>query len=371
MASMEGALRMTILYIIASPTWGGGEQYIYNLAQHLQAQHGIKPYFLFPPHSSKEMVERFEQVGECQIFPDASKLWRFIPLAGKKLAQLIDKWQIDIVQINNRMTYFAAAYAKRYAHHSFRLIAVQHLVRKAKKSFFWKWAYRQMDVLICVSKCVRKTYLAPFDGEKVFPDVRVIYNSVPVSQEETVQPKPHTLPTLLFHGRICREKGIEPLFEALAQIADLPFRMIFAGNIGKKDQDLWDRLMAKTPVKDKIEYIGFQSDMHQLLSKCHIGISPSIVREAGSLAVIEHIAYGLAVVTSNNGSQPELIRDGENGLLCPPDNPQALANALRRLLTDRALCRKLGTQAQHDFFAYHTYDRFIEEMFDLYRETIK
>ena len=51
---------MTILYIIASPTWGGGEQYIYNLAQHLQAQYGIKPYFLFPPHSSKEMVERFE-----------------------------------------------------------------------------------------------------------------------------------------------------------------------------------------------------------------------------------------------------------------------------------------------------------------------
>lgn len=368
---MEGAFRMNILYIIASPTWGGGEQYVFDLARHLQAQHGITPYFLFPPRSSNEMMKRFEQLGKCRVFPYASKFWRFIPLAGKKLALLIDEWHIDILQINSRRTYFAAVYAKRYARHSFRLIAVQHLVRKAKSNFIWKWVYRQIDVLECVSECVRTTYLAPFGGEKVFPEVRVIYNSSPISREEAVQPKPNTHPTLLYHGRICREKGIEPLFEALAMIADQPFRMIFAGNIGRKDQLLWDRLMAQTPVKDKIEYIGFQPNIHQVLRTCHIGVLPSIVREAGPLSITEQMAYGLAIVTSNNGSQPELIRDGENGLLCAPNDPQALANALRKLLTNSALREKIGAQAQHDFFAYHAYDRFIKQMFDLYTEPQK
>ena len=368
MAELERALHMRIVYIIASPTWGGGEQYVFDLTRHMQAGHGVQPFFLFPPHSSEAMIARFEQIGECRIFPYASKLWRFMPLAGKRLAQLMDEWQADILHINSRQTYFTAVTAKRYTRRPFRLIATQHLVRAAKNSPLWRWIYRRIDTLECVSECVHRVYLAPFDGEKVFPDVRVIYNSVPVSQEEAVQPKPDTLPTLLFHGRICREKGIEPLFEALAMMADLPFRMIFAGNIGKKDQDLWDRLMAKTPMKDKIEYIGFTPDMHSLLSRCHIGVSPSIVREAGPLAMIEHMAYGLAVVTSNNGSQPELIHDGENGLLCPSNDVQALAAALRRVLTDNELRNRLGKQAQHDFFEHHTYDQFVQEMFNIYSE---
>jgi glycosyltransferase involved in cell wall biosynthesis len=108
--------------------------------------------------------------------------------------------------------------------------------------------------------------------------------------------------------------------------------------------------------------------MRKILRESHIGISPSIVREAGPLAMIEQMAFGLAVITSNNGSQPEFIQDGVNGLLCPPQDPQALADALRRLITDPTLRHQLGEQAQRDFFALHTYDRFIEDMYHLYAE---
>jgi glycosyltransferase involved in cell wall biosynthesis len=57
-----------------------------------------------------------------------------------------------------------------------------------------------------------------------------------------------------------------------------------------------------------------------------------------------------------------------NGLLCAPQDPQALADALRKLITDSALRRRLGQQAQQDFFALHTYDRFIQDMYHLYAE---
>ena len=106
-----------------------------------------------------------------------------------------------------------------------------------------------------------------------------------------------------------------------------------------------------------------------MMRTCHIGLSPSLAREAGSLSLIEDMSMGLAIITSSSGSQPEIIRHGQNGLLCPPNDPQALADALRSLLTDPALMHRLGQQAQEDFYAQYAYDDFLKKMYHLYTHT--
>ena len=358
---------MTIAYFIASPTWGGGEQYIYNLARHMKERYKVNPFFLFPCHSDAKMIARFAEIGPCHIFAYANKLWRFLPYSGRNLARILDQYSTDIVHINSRQTYFVAAFAKHFVRHPFRLIATQHLVRQAKTGIFWEWAYSKIDILLCVSDCVRRTYLQAFGNRVVFPHVQTIYNSVPIYKEEINNLKPTPFTHILYHGRICREKGIEPLFKALSLIADLPFRITFAGNIDKRDKDLWEHLLSSSKVKDKIEYIGFCTDLRELLNTCHIGISPSIVQEAGPLSIIEDMAYGLAVITSDNGVQPEIIQNGINGILCPSNNPKIIADALRRLLTNPELTERIGKQAQKDFFKQHSYDKFIKEMYQLYR----
>ena len=362
---MEGTLPINIAYFIASPTWGGGEQYVFDLACHMKAQYNVCPYFIFPPQSDPSMTARFEQIGECVIFPYVGKGWRFLPYAGRQLEKILYQWHIDILHINSRQTYFTAVWAKRCARQPFRLIATQHLVRPAKNGFMWRWVYKQVDTLTCVSQFVRRVYLQKLDAH-TFPDVRVIHNSAPIRMSDAAHTKQSPMTHILYHGRICKEKGIEPLFKALDLIADLPFTITFSGNIEQRNRDSWDHLLASSLVRDKIRYVGFNSDMRHLLSECHIGVSPSIVREAGPLSMIEQMAFGLAVVTSNNGSQPEFIRNGENGMLCPPDDPQALAAILRRLLTDSGLTHRLGQQAQSDFFAAHSYDQFIQKMYHLY-----
>lgn len=359
---------MTIAYFIASPTWGGGEQYIYDLARHMKERYEVYPFFLFPNHSDAKMIARFAEIGPCHIFTYANKLWRFLPYSGRKLARILDQYSTDIVHINSRQTYFVAAFAKYFVQHPFRLIATQHLVRQAKTGIFWEWAYSQIDILLCVSDCVRRTYIQAFGNRVVFPNVLTMYNSVPIYKEEVCNYKPTPFTHILYHGRICKEKGIEPLFKAMSLIADLPFRITFAGNVDKRDKELWEHLLSSSKVKDKIEYIGFCTDMCNLLNTCHIGISPSIVREAGPLSVIEHMAYGLAVVTSNNGAQPDIIQNEVNGILCPSNDPQAIATALRRLLTDFELTNRIGKQAQKDFFERHSYDKFIKDMYQLYAQ---
>lgn len=361
---------MTIAYYIASPTWGGGEQYVFDLARHMKTSYNAQPFFLFPAHSDADMMARFAQIGEAAVFPYAGKIWRFSPFAGRQLAKLLDAHHTDILHINSRHIYFLAAWAKRHANHPFRLIATQHLARPAKNGALWRWIYRQIDVLICVSQLVRETYLRPLKEKTCFKEVQVIYNSIPVRREEVQGPKPaFTTPQLLFHGRICREKGIEPLMLALSKVSDLPFRMTFAGKIAEQDRELWDRLLSSSPARDKISYIGFCEDMRSVMRSCHIGLSPSLAREAGSLSLIEDMAMGLAIITSSSGSQPEIIRHGQNGLLCPPNDPQALADALRTLLTNPSLTQRLGQQAQNDFFAHHTYDAFLNTMYHLYSHT--
>lgn len=361
---------MTIAYYIASPTWGGGEQYVFDLARHMKDRYDVQPFFLFPKHSDATMIARFARIGEAAVFPYAGKIWRFSPFAGRQLAKLLDAHHTDILHINSRQIYFLAAWAKQHANHPFRLIATQHLARPAKTGALWKWIYRRIDALLCVSQLVRDTYLRPLKGDTCFKDVHVVYNSVPVRREEVPEHQTaSTLPHLLFHGRICREKGIEPLFEALSQVKELPFRMIFAGHIAAQDQALWDRLLAASPVRDKMEYIGFREDIRAVMRSCHIGVSPSLAREAGSLSLMDDMSMGLAIVTSSSGSQPEIIRHGENGLLCPPNDPHALAEALRALLTDPERMLRLGQQAQKDFFAHYTYEAFLEKMYHLYAPT--
>jgi glycosyltransferase involved in cell wall biosynthesis len=366
MAKLETTLHMTIAYFIASPTWGGGEQYVFDLARHMKDRFGVRTCFLFPPHSNREMTARFAMLGECVVFRYVGKGWRFLPCSGRRLEKILYRWQVDILHINSRQSYFAAVWAKRMARHPFRLIATQHLVRPAKRGCIWEWVYRQIDVLDCVSQCVRQAYLQRLEGRCAFPNVQVVHNSSPIQMEDTDRPKQPPMNHILYHGRICREKGIEPLFEALGLLEDVPFRITFSGNIGKHEQMLWEHLVSTSPVRERIQYVGFQSDMRSLLCECHIGISPSIVPEAGPLSMFEDMAFGLAAITSDNGSQPEIIQDGRNGLLCPPNDPQAIAKALRRLLTDAELTQRLGRQAKQDFFARHTYEHFIQKMYDLY-----
>lgn len=358
---------MTIAYYIASPTWGGGEQYVFDLARHMKDIYKVHPFFLFPANSDPAMIARFSEIGEAAIFPFAGKIWRFTPYAGRQLAKILDAHNADILHINSRQTYFIAAWAKQHAYHRFRLIATQHLARPAKSGPFWEWIYRHIDVLVCVSRLVRDQYLKPLEWKAAFPNVQVVYNSVPFHcEEDGIAKSDFSIPQILFHGRICREKGIVPLFMALEKIADLPFRITFAGHIEKKDQHIWKELMEKSSVRDKIEYIGFCNDIHSMAQKFQIGVSPSIIPEAGSLSLLDDMAMGLAIITSSSGSQPEIIRHEKNGLLCPPDDPDALASALRRLLTDKTLTQRLGQQALDDFCTQFRYEKFLQEICDIY-----
>jgi glycosyltransferase involved in cell wall biosynthesis len=89
------------------------------------------------------------------------------------------------------------------------------------------------------------------------------------------------------------------------------------------------------------------------------------------LAVLEAMAMGLPVVATRVGGLPELVEDGVTGLLVEPERPEALAEALVRVLGDRALADRLGQAGRRLVLEDYTVDRFTDQVVPLYPATTR
>jgi glycosyltransferase involved in cell wall biosynthesis len=92
---------------------------------------------------------------------------------------------------------------------------------------------------------------------------------------------------------------------------------------------------------DEVRFCGFVSDAPDLLSQIDIFILPSLYEGLG-VAVLEAMAAGKPVIASRVGGLPELVADGETGLLVAPKNVEGLVEAIARLADDESLARAMG-----------------------------
>jgi glycosyltransferase involved in cell wall biosynthesis len=95
----------------------------------------------------------------------------------------------------------------------------------------------------------------------------------------------------------------------------------------------------------RVHLLGFRDDVQDILAAGDLFVMPSL-SEGLPLALVEAMSFGLPVVVSGVGGIPEVVTDGVDGLLVPPSDSTALAAALRTLLDDPALRRRLGTAAR-------------------------
>jgi len=142
------------------------------------------------------------------------------------------------------------------------------------------------------------------------------------------------LPAVLREG-----KGHEVLIEALPEIkARVPrTRVAFAGG-GELEGALRARARRHG---DAVMFLGQREDMPELLAACDLVVLPSMA-EALPTALIEAAAAGRPAVATRVGGTPEVVEDGETGLLVPPDDSAALAAAVVTVLTDREKARSFG-----------------------------
>ena len=152
-------------------------------------------------------------------------------------------------------------------------------------------------------------------------------------------------------ARLTPWKGQNVLVEAFAQIADdFPrARLVLVGS-ALFDTDAYARRLkaqvTRLGMGSRVLFAGFRNDIPQVLAALDIVAHPSLEKDSSPLAVVSALAAGRPIVCSHVDGTAELFEDGVDGLLVPPGDVDALAQALGHLLADASLRRRLGEAAR-------------------------
>jgi glycosyltransferase involved in cell wall biosynthesis len=172
--------------------------------------------------------------------------------------------------------------------------------------------------------------------------VEIVPNAAAASSVSHV-PAEHA--RVLFLGRVGARKGVFDLIGALGRLPTVPpWRAILAGD-GEIERAR--EAVAGENIDDRVTVQGWASpaEVARLIAESDILVLPSY-DENLPMSVIEGMAAGLAVVATPVGAVEDIILDGETGLLVPPGDVDALADALSQLIVDPALRSRLGTAGQ-------------------------
>jgi glycosyltransferase involved in cell wall biosynthesis len=161
-------------------------------------------------------------------------------------------------------------------------------------------------------------------------------------------------------ARLAPQKDHATLLEAARLLGDVRFVIVGDGELRTELERRADGL--------PVELTGARDDVPELLASFDVFAFPSLF-EGLCLAVIEAQAAGVPVVATPVGGIRETVVDGETGLLVPPRDPAALAAAIRRLLDDPDLARRLADEARRRVRERFSEQRMVELTLGLYEAT--
>jgi glycosyltransferase involved in cell wall biosynthesis len=163
-------------------------------------------------------------------------------------------------------------------------------------------------------------------------------------------------------------KGHDVLLRALAMLpATLPLHALLVGDGVERER--LEKRAAALGIAHRVRFAGYVADPWAAAAGSWAYVHPTL-RDAMPSAVLEAMMSGLPVVASATGGVPEVVRDGETGVLVPPGDAAALARALRDLAADRVRRDRLASAARAYALAELRADRSLDELFELYDDLL-
>ena len=206
--------------------------------------------------------------------------------------------------------------------------------------FLLRLAYRDSSVILLSQR------LYPDIQEVVHPEkVLVCPNGIKIP--ESFSPKhSHEVPRLLFLSNLLISKGVFELLDALAILQDKGCRYA-CDFVGDETKEITHSYLLEEIKKRGLDHSVtchgalYGEEKERLWSQTDILVFPSY-SECFPLVVLEAMAHGLPVITSDEGGIPDMVKDGWNGLICPKQDPVALAACIQELVEDLGLRKQMG-----------------------------
>jgi starch synthase len=251
----------------------------------------------------------------------------------------------------------------------------------ALSSWAEKVAIEGAAAIVAVSEGMRADVLSAYPA--VDPaKVHVIYNGI---DSEQYAPDPATdvverygvdpaKPSVVFVGRITRQKGVPVLLRAAAHLDPDVQLVLCAGapdtpELGAEVAGMVEELRATRAGVIWLSGMLSKREVIQLLSHSTLFACPSVYEPLG-IVNLEAMACGTAVVASKVGGIPEVVADGETGLLVPPDDPAALAESINVLTRDPDRARAMGAAGRERAATLFDWGRIAQQTAELYRTVV-
>jgi glycosyltransferase involved in cell wall biosynthesis len=199
------------------------------------------------------------------------------------------------------------------------------------------------------------------------PATEMIRNFVP---DRLPRPPLSSPPTVAFAGQLSLEKGVEVLFSAFAKIADkIPdARLIIAGT-GTK-QNILKKQIADSGLSNRVSMPGYLTyhEMERQFDSAWVQAVPTRCIEAFGNVAAEAMIRGTAVIASDSGGLPEIVRHGKTGLIVPPGDEDALAQGLLHLLQNRESAEQMGMAGREFALKHLNQNDYIDKIIRLYQK---
>ncbi len=359
---------LTVIELIsARGNWGGIEQHALDLSRGLKNRgHRL----LFATRPVDAVIERYREVGE--VFP--------FPIIGavdlktiRGLAALIRDERADIVHTHTSRDAWTAVFAALMAGRG-RVVTTRHVPLAAKTDCIHDWFYNRLAAIICVSEYVRASLLASaprFDRAKV----RVIYPGIRLERFAAGSRKKYRRLwgvgdgefLIGYVGRITAEKGLDGLVAAAAELLrrGVAFKAVLVGEVNTKTPAYLDQLLAaaeRQGIRGAFVHQPFTTEIADVMYALDCLVLPSNTPETFGLVLCEALACGKPVVATPTGAQGEIVRDGVNGFLVPPDRPDIMAGTLARLIADRELAGSMGAAGRKIVYEYFAIEKTLDNV---------
>ena len=161
-------------------------------------------------------------------------------------------------------------------------------------------------------------------------------------------------------------KGIEVLVKAVAALPESCNAHLLL--IGNMDSPTLDKAIAESGIAGRVHRPGFRRNAPAITAACDVFVLPSVKREGLARSLIEAMAYGIAPVVTDCGGSPELVVDGECGLVVPVLDQTALTGAMHRLHSEPDMRANFGARARERIATHFRIETTIEKTLALYEE---
>jgi len=373
-----------ILYVITK--WGGAQRYVFDIASHLPKNE----FDVAVASGGKgELMQKLSDAGirtipiphlerDINILKEISSLF--------SLRKIFKSERPDIIHLNSSKIGGLGALAARtcnllpttrnqkakivFTAHGWPFNEERSLPGRCTIWFLsWLTAFFSHSTIVLTKRDLYSTIHFPFLSPRRFALIPNGISETPhmyFSKKEARKQlgiDQSVFPVIGTIAELTKNKGVRFAVSALRELPERA-RLILVGE-GEEKKEL-EKLVRDLRVANRVHFTGFKPNARRFLNAFDVFILPSI-KEGLPYTILEAGMAGLPIVASNVGGVPDIIEHEIDGLLVRPKNPSDLATAVKKLIDDESLRRRIGGEIKKKIFSKFTFKKMLDETLALYR----